>query len=76
MFSGVQTPWKKVLELNGVGYRVEVRGNEIVLNVGFSHPVALPVPAGPSPLRSRRTSSPSKAQTSRRSASSLQKCAT
>lgn len=46
MFSGVQTPWKKVLELNGVGYRVEVRGNEIVLNVGFSHPVALTIPQG------------------------------
>jgi large subunit ribosomal protein L6 len=46
MFSGVQTPWKKVLELNGVGYRVEVRGSDIVLNVGFSHPVALPIPAG------------------------------
>lgn len=46
MFSGVQTPWKKVLELNGVGYRVEVRGTDLVLNVGFSHPVALPIPQG------------------------------
>lgn len=46
MLSGVETPWKKVLELNGVGYRVEVRGNELVLNVGFSHPVALAIPEG------------------------------
>ena len=46
MFSGVQSPWKKVLELNGVGYRVEVRGADLVLNVGFSHPVALLIPQG------------------------------
>ncbi|HWU24247.1 MAG TPA: 50S ribosomal protein L6, partial [Candidatus Paceibacterota bacterium] len=45
MLSGVQTPWKKVLELNGVGYRVEVRGTDLVLNVGFSHPVTLPIPS-------------------------------
>lgn len=46
MLSGVETPWKKVLQLNGVGYKVEVRGNEIVLNVGFSHPVELAIPEG------------------------------
>jgi len=46
MLSGVETPWKKVLVLNGVGYRVELRGDELVLTVGFSHPVTLKVPAG------------------------------
>jgi large subunit ribosomal protein L6 len=46
MLAGVETPWKKVLVLNGVGYRVELRGNELVLNVGFSHPVTLKVPDG------------------------------
>jgi len=46
MLAGVETPWKKVLVLNGVGYRVELRGNELVLNVGFSHPVTLKVPEG------------------------------
>lgn len=46
MFSGVQTPWKKVLELNGVGYKVELRGTDLVLSVGFSHQVTMPVPAG------------------------------
>jgi large subunit ribosomal protein L6 len=46
MLSGVETPWKKVLELNGVGYKVELRGNELVLNVGFSHPVTMQVPEG------------------------------
>ena len=46
MVSGVQTPWKKVLILNGVGYKVELRGSELVLTVGFSHPVILAVPEG------------------------------
>ena len=46
MLSGVETPWKKVLELNGVGYKVELRGNELVLSVGFSHQVILAVPEG------------------------------
>jgi large subunit ribosomal protein L6 len=46
MVSGVETPWKKVLQLNGVGYKVELRGDELVLTVGFSHPVMLKVPQG------------------------------
>jgi large subunit ribosomal protein L6 len=46
MIAGVLTPFKKVLELNGVGYRVELKGTDLVFAVGFSHPVTLPVPAG------------------------------
>jgi large subunit ribosomal protein L6 len=46
MLAGVETPWKKVLELNGVGYKVELRGQDLVLSVGFSHQVTLPVPQG------------------------------
>jgi large subunit ribosomal protein L6 len=46
MMQGVETPFKKVLILTGVGYRVELRGSEIVLTVGFSHPVVLKVPEG------------------------------
>ena len=46
MVSGVETPWKKVLVLKGVGYKVELRGTDLVFNVGFSHPVTLPVPEG------------------------------
>lgn len=46
MMSGVETPFKKVLQLNGVGYKVELRGDELVLNVGFSHQVFIKVPAG------------------------------
>lgn len=46
MVTGVVTPFKKVLILNGVGYKVELRGDELVFAVGFSHPVVLKVPAG------------------------------
>lgn len=44
MVEGVETPYTKKLILEGVGYRVEVRGKDVVLTVGFSHPVALPIP--------------------------------
>lgn len=46
MISGVETPFKKVLVLNGVGYKVELKGTELVLAVGFSHPVTIKVPEG------------------------------
>jgi large subunit ribosomal protein L6 len=46
MMTGVETPFKKVLQLNGVGYKVELKGNELVFAVGFSHPVALIIPEG------------------------------
>ena len=45
MVAGVETPWKKVLVLKGVGYKVELKGTDLVFNVGFSHPVVMPVPA-------------------------------
>ncbi len=44
MIQGVETPFKKVLILKGVGYKVELRGKELVFNVGFSHQVILPIP--------------------------------
>ncbi len=44
MMSGVETPFKKVLQLNGVGYKVELKGDELVFAVGFSHPVHIKVP--------------------------------
>lgn len=44
MMQGVETPFKKVLQLNGVGYKVELRGTDLVFSVGFSHQVTLPVP--------------------------------
>ena len=46
MVDGVNEKFEKVLEVEGVGFRSEVKGGELVLNVGFSHPVALPIPPG------------------------------
>lgn len=46
MVFGVTTGWNKGLELVGVGYRCAVEGADLVLNVGFSHPVKFPAPEG------------------------------
>ena len=46
MIAGVETPFKKSLILTGVGYKVELKGKDLVFAVGFSHPVTLPVPDG------------------------------
>ena len=45
MVQGVDAPYTKKLILEGVGYKYEVRGSDIVMSVGFSHPVTLPIPA-------------------------------
>ena len=39
MIVGVTEGFKKELEVNGVGYRVQKQGNKLVMNMGFSHPV-------------------------------------
>ena len=41
MVTGVNTGFEKVLELQGVGYRAELKGKTLVLNVGYSHPVEI-----------------------------------
>lgn len=46
MVTGVTEGFTKILEIEGVGYRAEVRGNGLFLNVGFSHPVELAFPEG------------------------------
>ena len=46
MITGVTTGFTRILEIEGVGYRAEVRGTELVLSVGFSHPVPLVIPTG------------------------------
>lgn len=46
MMSGVETPFKKVLIMKGVGFKAEQKGRDLVFNVGFSHPVTLTVPEG------------------------------
>ncbi len=46
MVEGTVSGFRKTLELVGVGYRAEKKGNVLVLNVGYSHPVEYPEPEG------------------------------
>lgn len=46
MVKGVTEGFEKVLEIEGVGYRAEVKGNSLSMNLGFSHPVIIPIPEG------------------------------
>jgi large subunit ribosomal protein L6 len=46
MVVGVSTGFEKILEVNGVGYRAELSGKNLVLNVGYSHPVEVEPPEG------------------------------
>ncbi|MGD0766390.1 MAG: 50S ribosomal protein L6 [Dehalococcoidia bacterium] len=46
MVIGVDSGFSKMLELHGVGYRGEMRGQNLVLSLGYSHPVDVPPPAG------------------------------
>lgn len=46
MVTGVSEGYTRVLELRGVGYRAEVKGNKLVLQAGFSHPVEITPPEG------------------------------
>jgi len=43
---GVTEGWKKELDIVGVGYRAELKGKQVVLALGYSHPVVFDVPAG------------------------------
>jgi large subunit ribosomal protein L6 len=46
MVLGVVSGWSRELELVGVGYRARVEGNELILSLGFSHPVEVVPPSG------------------------------
>ena len=46
MVEGVEKGYTKELEVNGVGYRVAKQGNDLVMNIGFSHQVIMPQPEG------------------------------
>ncbi len=46
MVNGVNEPFKKELEVNGVGYRAEMKGKDLVLKVGYSHDVIMTPPEG------------------------------
>ena len=46
MIIGVSTGFEKKLEAVGVGYRFALKGNELVVSAGYSHPVNVKIPAG------------------------------
>jgi len=46
MVTGVTSGFTKVLEVNGVGFRADVRGKTLVLNLGYSHNIEYPIPDG------------------------------
>lgn len=39
MVTGVNSSYKKVLDIVGVGYRAEVKGKNLLINIGYSHPI-------------------------------------
>ena len=46
MVTGVSTGFVKSMEINGTGYRAAVQGSDLVLNLGYSHEIRYPIPAG------------------------------
>ena len=46
MIEGVLNEYKRELEINGVGYRAQKKGNQLVMNLGYSHPVEMDPPEG------------------------------
>jgi large subunit ribosomal protein L6 len=55
MAHGVSQGFSRVLEISGVGYRAEVKGQEIHMTLGYSHPVVFPLPAGVTASVERQT---------------------
>ena len=46
MVTGVSKGFTKTLELHGIGYKVETRGKDVILNLGYSHPINFTPPEG------------------------------
>lgn len=44
MIEGVTQGHRKTLEIQGVGFRAQLQGNKLILNLGFSHPIEFDVP--------------------------------
>jgi large subunit ribosomal protein L6 len=55
MAQGVSQGFNRILEINGVGYRAEVRGQEIHVTLGYSHPVVFRLPSGVTAAIERQT---------------------
>ena len=46
MITGVTAGFERTLEISGIGYRAELKGNAIILNIGYSKPVQFDLPEG------------------------------
>ncbi|MBI3506277.1 MAG: 50S ribosomal protein L6 [Proteobacteria bacterium] len=46
MVKGAQTGFSRDLEINGVGFRADVQGKNLLLKIGFSHEIVFPIPEG------------------------------
>jgi large subunit ribosomal protein L6 len=46
LVTGVSTGFSRAIEINGVGYTVETKGNYVIFNLGYSHPIYYEVPEG------------------------------
>lgn len=46
MIEGVTNQYSRVLEVNGVGYRAQLKGKKLVMSLGYSHPVEMDAPEG------------------------------
>jgi large subunit ribosomal protein L6 len=46
MVIGVSKGFERVLEINGIGYRVELKGKSLLFSLGYSHPIDFPLPEG------------------------------
>jgi large subunit ribosomal protein L6 len=55
LVTGVNTGFSRAIEINGVGYTVETKGNYVVFNLGYSHPIYYEVPEGVSVTHDGKT---------------------
>lgn len=55
MVKGVTEGFTLILDIEGVGYRAEVKGSELILSVGYSHPVLITIPVGISAVVEKST---------------------
>jgi large subunit ribosomal protein L6 len=46
MVIGVSKGFERTLEINGIGYRAELKGKSIIFSLGYSHPIDFPLPEG------------------------------
>jgi len=45
MIAGVHKPYEKKLIVEGIGFKADVKGKDLAMSLGFSHPVVMPIPS-------------------------------